>query len=1162
MLPPEMIVTIEKIGPHPDGGDHYLAVTTRSNEAEICRNLFCFKPDLLIDFEPQWMLEKAVPRYNGEWVKRGEMDATRLDEEEANLATYGQRLYGFLFGDGEDLNAFLRFNDSYRHQARLTLAMHGNAAALWRLPWEYLHDGDAFLALHGRFLLSRVPHGLGQMEPPPAPLPLRILVIIAAPDDQKPLDTEEEIGVIQAALDEAVRAGRVRVEYLDDATLPAIGDTLRRFQPHVLHYTGHGSYDPQKERSYLALEDEGGRTRPAGIAELRPHLKDARNLRLVVLSGCQTARTSDVDAFRGVATGLLQESIPAVLAMQFSILDLSGIKLAEAFYAALAQGDTPTQAAQRVRLALWQFDEGPGYDWGISALYLRAQGMRLIDPTQAAEVPADLRSLIDVGGLPLPPYFVGRKPQLRTLRRALREHTVNAAFVRGIGGMGKSSLAAKLLQRPGTELDGALVVRCHEVAPLDIPAKLARFLEAQGKAGHAEAAALLLDSRLPPKGRARQALSLIADRRYVFVFDNFESVMEIPTLTPGPSPSEGEGSSAFDVADPDLAGLLAGLLQAHWRGLCLFTGRFRWRGLDEHLGRGTADEIHLPALTARQTIMLMDNLPRLRLQPLQTKIELYKKVGGHPKSIELLEGWLASGRVTDGSTALTTSLLADPNLDGLLAQEWEDYFLRALLAQLRPTERVALTRLSIFRTRLGDEAFDYAGVEAATARRWLDLSLLQRERVEVLDLPKEMQSLLHLLPEAERGKLMRAESHSVHPVVGEYLLGQVPTNELHELHTWAAAYHGQPFVEMARQVIVRSGQSLSEEQIEQEACRGAVRFATHRTDDLAQAHAAMARALEWQHHLFQAGAYEAAGDIVTAVIPVLYRWGERDRAKALLRGSTETLEGFDKAVAQGNLTQLLAEEGKLEEALVNTKKAYRTFEAIGDKRNMSVALNHQSNIYVMMGRHEDAITTSERQLELDRELKDERGQAISLHQLSVLYRRQGDYATALACSEEAEKLNRKLNHEVGVAPNLHQQGLILNDMARAAQTHKERTTHRRAAAERFQQSLAIKRRIGYEGGVADSLGELGKLLMDAGQMREAIAAFTEALEIDQQLGRPAKVATDLEFLGSVHELQGQYAAALEKYQQALKLARQYSSPQHVAIVENHIARVQAKLGGG
>jgi hypothetical protein len=255
MLPPEIIVTIEQVGPHPDGGDQYLAVTARSNGAEICRNLFHFAPDLLIDIEPQWMLEKAVPRYNGETVKRGPADAGRLDEQERKLATYGHRLYGFLFGDGQKLKSFLEFNDSYRRQARLTLALHDNAAALWRLPWEYLHDGRDFLVLHGRFLLSRVPHGLGQMQPPPAPLPLRILVVIAAPDDQKSLDTEEEIGVIQAALDEAVRTGRVQVEYLDDATLPAIGEALRRFQPHVLHYTGHGSYDKERAK----LPGPGGR---------------------------------------------------------------------------------------------------------------------------------------------------------------------------------------------------------------------------------------------------------------------------------------------------------------------------------------------------------------------------------------------------------------------------------------------------------------------------------------------------------------------------------------------------------------------------------------------------------------------------------------------------------------------------------------------------------------------------------------------------------------------------------------------------------------------------------------------------------------------------------------------------------------------------------------
>ena len=112
-------------------------------------------------------------------------------------------------------------------------------------------------------------------------------------------------------------------------------------------------------------------------------------------------------------------------------------------------------------------------------------------------------------------------------------------------------------------------------------------------------------------------------------------------------------------------------------------------------------------------------------------------------------------------------------------------------------------------------------------------------------------------------------------------------------------------------------------------------------------------------------------------------------------------------------------------------------------------------------------------------------------------------------------------------------------MARAAATGDEAATHRAAAVERFQASLAIERRIGNQAGAADTLGELGKLWLDAGQMREAIAAFTEALEIcTSGSDNPAKVGIDLEFLGSVHERQGQYAAALEKYQQALELYAQ------------------------
>ena len=77
-----------------------------------------------------------------------------------------------------------------------------------------------------------------------------------------------------------------------------------------------------------------------------------------------------------------------------------------------------------------------------------------------------------------------------------------------------------------------------------------------------------------------------------------------------------------------------------------------------------------------------------------------------------------------------------------------------------------------------------------------------------------------------------------------------------------------------------------------------------------QAHAAMERALRWQSHLFAAEEYDPAGEIVTAVYDILARWGERDRAKGLLRGSIATREGGNQAVARMNLATLLMQEGQ------------------------------------------------------------------------------------------------------------------------------------------------------------------------------------------------------------------------------------------------------------
>ncbi len=787
------------------------------------------------------------------------------------------------------------------------------------------------------------------------------------------------------------------------------------------------------------------------------------------------------------------------------------------------------------------------------ALYLRAANMRLVamDDGRGDSCNVSARGsrgeAVDVGGLPLPPHFVGRKAELRALRRALRDPHVTAAFVRGIGGMGKSSIAAKLLQRPGIALDGTpLVIRCNQVAALDIPAKLAAWLAARGVAGHAEAAALLLDSRLDPADRARQALALLGGKRYLWVFDNFESVMDLTTQheddastlsgarrtgstavhdsqpapcgvegaaigagegaerypsfdstplslrsaqdareIPGQDASAGVGEAAFPVADPTLAGLFEGLLDAPWRGMCLFTGRFRWDALEARVGRDTAVELHLPGLTLSQAVMLMDNLPRLRRQPLATKTAIYRKVGGHPKSIELLEGWLATGQVTD--------LLGDPTLDGMLAGEWAGYFLDSLLAQLSAAERDALTRLCIFDTALDDEEFTYAEIPQAWAARWLDLSLLQREGGAAPAIPPHMQGVWDLLPEAEKRKLAPPTLYTVHPVVREYLLGRKTEDGRRELHRWAAAYYGRPFVEIARQM-VRPGAQVTEEQIESLARERSRRRGPdggpHRRHGPGPR--AMGRALAWRDHLFAAGAHDAADDIVTAVWLVLARWGQRDRAKALLAQSIATREGFTRAVAQGNLASLLMQEGRLAEALATYGAVYRTFEAAGARQQMAAALACKwATCYQDMGRvrqgHRNAGGQPRHAAGARRRRRPGHQPAPALHTLHAqggLLRRAGPQRGGGGAVPQAGHRGARGHHAPRAGPHLQPLGPRRGRRrgGRPPAPGCVRPLHREPGHQR---------RIGDEAGAADSLGELGKLLMGAGRMREAIAAFNE-----------------------------------------------------------------------
>ncbi|HUW09242.1 MAG TPA: CHAT domain-containing protein [Anaerolineae bacterium] len=877
-LPPEITVTVRRVRPHPAGGDQYFAVTTADSGVEICRNLFRYPPDAPSLLEPLWATRQAA-RNSVPTGRRGRSTPQQQREQaRKQLAATGQMLYGLLFGSGREISAVLRYDDHYSPLVRLTLAVESNATPLWRLPWEALHDGTGFLLLSGRFLFSRHPLGFESTILSPTPPPLRLLVVLASPDDERHQAVEEEIAIVQAALEKPLMDGRLQVKLLDDATLSQIGQTVRSFQPHVLHYIGQGVTDPQGGWSFLILQRDNGDEQHVHIGDLLQLLRPADHLQLVLLCGCHTLPDCGVTAFTDLSLGLLQVGVPAVMALQSPMVAGSSRSLGEAFYGALAHGDTVAEALQSGRVLLHVTEEGTEVDWPIPTLYLRDSALRLVDPRTAARMPdaaGQRTAALDVGGLPLPAGFVGRKSELRLLRSALRDETVRAACVRSGRGMGKSSLAAGLLQGVWPEIDGALVVRCSQVQPDDIPLLLSRFLARQGQGpeqdAHTEAAALLAGQRqpaiLPPIERAvartvrvaersraaavqrgRQAAGLIAGRRYIFVLDGFDTLLDLPPYAQVRDPQRAYGPG-YPVADPVLAGLLEGLLDAGGRSLWLFTSRQRWNGLDEHLAGGEALQILLPPLTPRQSISVMDSLPHLRREPLPGKEQLSNWVGGHPGTIELVDGCLLNLHLR--------SLLSIP-LDHPESGGGEEVCLGPLLDQLSAGERQELANVSSVGTGVTAEGLCSAGLEPATVHRWLDLSLLRPVR--------RGQELLYEVPSPVR----------------EALRSEPQDGELRSLHLWAAGRCGRPYVEEARRQAAEAGRSRTEPEIEETARREILLQAVHQTGDMARAYGAMLDALQWQHHLLASGEVDAANEIVIAVWPILDRWGQTDRANELL----------------------------------------------------------------------------------------------------------------------------------------------------------------------------------------------------------------------------------------------------------------------------------------
>ena len=301
-----------------------------------------------------------------------------LPKTEQPVREVGEVLFAGLLGTGEVAGRYRAAAAVAAERGEgLRVVLRIDDPALAGLPWEAMYDGaaGAYVCRQDQ-LVRHVP-----VASVPAPLrvrpPLRILGVVSSPRGLPALDVDKEQEQLARALARPVSQGLAEVHWAPTATWADLQDLLLDGQWHVLHFIGHGDFDPGRDEGILALTREDGRADLVGAHRLVDLLRQARPMpRLVVLNSCSGAAAGISDLFSGTAAALVRGGVSAVAAMQYEISDDAAVAFARGFYAALARGRGVDDAVSSGRVAILGTGDRT-LEWVTPVLYLRGHDTRL-----------------------------------------------------------------------------------------------------------------------------------------------------------------------------------------------------------------------------------------------------------------------------------------------------------------------------------------------------------------------------------------------------------------------------------------------------------------------------------------------------------------------------------------------------------------------------------------------------------------------------------------------------------------------------------------------------------------------------------------------------------------------------------------------------------------
>ncbi len=356
--------------------------------------------------------------YGVERLRRalGDLEAKRIERED--LAALGTALMDRLFPDGPVRQLFLDGLRKAGLDGGLRVRLFIYDPRLANLPWEFTclpQNGwgashNSFLVLNPQISLVRhVPQSREYVSPRVTDVverAIRMVVAIADVQDARfaPLGLDEERQAIETALQELRKRG---VSFTLEAVLenPSRQDLVTALQAgcHIFHFAGHGVFrqaaflQPTGEwlgAGFLVLVADPVSRKPQYVPAdvLAAYLQQA-GARVVVLGACGSGRHDGLFPWMGVAPALVERGIPAVVAMQYDVMDHYAVAFARRFYLALVDGLSVDEAVSLARLEMFEGAQHAEVEWGVPVLYMRTDEPRVVlfpagGPSEAQNVAA------------------------------------------------------------------------------------------------------------------------------------------------------------------------------------------------------------------------------------------------------------------------------------------------------------------------------------------------------------------------------------------------------------------------------------------------------------------------------------------------------------------------------------------------------------------------------------------------------------------------------------------------------------------------------------------------------------------------------------------------------------------------------------------------------